>query len=135
MALKCTYLLPSVARKYTSSGASIQLITCLRPDPVRVMWAIFGLPLICAMCRGKTWPGIMGVDITFVVYCSGVRFAEIGSLLSLFAGGPVNVGPKLLSPDNNLKNIMFYITKAISVITIVFLVRDNLLVKDNIVTK
>lgn len=44
----CTHLLPSVARKYTSSGASIQLITCLRPDPVLVIWAIFGFPFICS---------------------------------------------------------------------------------------
>lgn len=35
--LNVIYLLASVALKYTSSGASIQLMTCFRPEPVRVI--------------------------------------------------------------------------------------------------
>lgn len=42
-----THLLTSVARKYTSSGASIQLMTCFRPELVRDICAIFGFPFIC----------------------------------------------------------------------------------------
>lgn len=47
-----TYLLAAVARKNTSSGASVQHTTCLRPEPVRESCAIFGLPFSCrTICR------------------------------------------------------------------------------------
>ena len=95
-----TYLQFSVALKYTSSGASIQFITCFRPDPVRVMWGIFGFPLICGMWRGRAWLVISETGI-IVVYWSGVDLfiSPVGSLVNLFGGGPVIIEPGHDSSD------------------------------------
>lgn len=101
------YLLPSVARKYTSSGASIQLITGLRPPPPRVICAIFGFPFKWEMCRGSV-PCPCATAAIMAAYWSGVgRCRGIGSFVGRFAGGPV-----ITEPVQTCTQCIFYIHRS-----------------------